>query len=105
MISHLVRREHLAPRNQTSETLFILMRPIASASDASPATLRLSVRPMQDGVKVEVLKRKLPIRVEHICIDLHPSPILLILYGRSQQRALLPPEAPLQPSCERQTNR
>jgi hypothetical protein len=38
-----LRRLHLAA--QCGETLFFMMRPLASAQDASPAPLRLSLRP------------------------------------------------------------
>jgi protein ImuA len=36
-----LRRLHLAA--QSTETLFVLVRPLASAADASPAALRLGV--------------------------------------------------------------
>jgi protein ImuA len=45
-----LRRLHLAA--QASETLLVLIRPLASAQDASPATLRLGVRPA-DGAQHE----------------------------------------------------
>ncbi|CAB3795222.1 hypothetical protein LMG28614_04126 [Paraburkholderia ultramafica] len=68
-----LRRLHLAA--QASETLLVLMRPLASAQDASPATLRLAVRPANDGLVVDVIKRRGPTRMETLPITLQPSPI------------------------------
>jgi len=76
---------------QTSETLFVLLRPLAAAMDSSPATLRLAVRPTDDGVSVDVIKRKGPIRKERVVIAVAPSPILLSPYERSRnQRPIMP---------------
>jgi protein ImuA len=41
--SESLRRLHLAA--QSGETLFFMMRPLAAAQDASPAPLRLALRP------------------------------------------------------------
>jgi protein ImuA len=51
-----LRRLHLAA--QQGETLFFMMRPLASAADSSPALLRLGVRPAGDGIAVDIVKRK-----------------------------------------------
>jgi len=67
---------------QSAETLFFLFRPIASAQDASPATLRLTVRPATNGVSIEVIKRKGPIRSGTLTIAVQPSPILLSPHPR-----------------------
>lgn len=75
-----LRRLHLAA--QATETLFVLVRPLASAADASPATLRLGLRPAEGGLVVDILKRKGPVRNETLSITLQPSPILLSPYGR-----------------------
>lgn len=76
---------------QTSETLFVLLRPLAAAMDSSPATLRLAVRPTDNGVSVDVIKRKGPIRKERVVIAVSPSPILLSPYERRQnQRPIMP---------------
>lgn len=55
-----LRRLHLAA--QGGETLFFLMRPLAAAQDASPAPLRLSLRPQAGGVEVGFVKRRGPQR-------------------------------------------
>jgi protein ImuA len=73
-----LRRLHLAA--QSAETLFVLVRPLASASDASPAALRLGLRPAVGG----------PIRDEAISVTLQPSPILLSPYGRIRRHSPAP---------------
>ena len=83
-----LRRLHLAA--QSSETLFLMMRPLASASDSSPATLRLGMRPGGDGIVVEVIKRKGPVHDETLAIALQPSPILLSPYGRVRRHTPAP---------------
>jgi protein ImuA len=55
-----LRRLHLAA--QAGETLFFLMRPLAAAQDASPAPLRLSLRPAPGGLDVGFVKRQGPAR-------------------------------------------
>jgi protein ImuA len=75
-----LRRLHLAA--QATETLLVLIRPLASAQDSSPATLRLAVRPAEGGLAVDVVKRRGPTRLEQIPVTLQPSPILLSRYGR-----------------------
>jgi protein ImuA len=83
-----LRRLHLAA--QQGETLFFMMRPLASASDSSPATLRLGVRPAGDGIAVDVVKRQGPIRAEKLSVILQPSPILLSPHGRVRRFAPAP---------------
>ncbi|QJE01042.1 translesion DNA synthesis-associated protein ImuA [Massilia forsythiae] len=58
--SDSLRRLHLAA--QAGETLFFLMRPLAAAQDASPAPLRLALRPQPGGLEVAFLKRRGPQR-------------------------------------------
>ncbi|CAB3805834.1 translesion DNA synthesis-associated protein ImuA [Pararobbsia alpina] len=83
-----LRRLHLAA--QQGETLFLMIRPLASASDSSPATLRLAVRPAGDGIVVDIVKRKGPIRAEKLSVTLQPSPILLSPHGRVRRFAPAP---------------
>jgi protein ImuA len=83
-----LRRLHLAA--QSSETLFLMVRPLASAADSSPATLRLGVRPAGDGIVVDVIKRKGPIRTEKLSLTLQPSPILTSPYGRVRRHSPAP---------------
>jgi hypothetical protein len=80
-----LRRLHLAA--QATETLLFLVRPLASAQDASPATLRLSVRAADEGIVIDVLKRRGPTRTESLSVALQPSPILLSPYGRIRRRS------------------
>ncbi|MES2257968.1 MAG: translesion DNA synthesis-associated protein ImuA [Pseudomonadota bacterium] len=53
-----LRRLNLAA--QGTETFFWLLRPLAAAADASPAPLRLALRPSAGGVSVQVVKRRGP---------------------------------------------
>lgn len=55
-----LRRLHLA--SQAGETLFYALRPLAAAQDASPAPLRLSLRPAAGGIDIEFVKRRGPQR-------------------------------------------
>ncbi|MGF6924296.1 translesion DNA synthesis-associated protein ImuA [Paraburkholderia sp. 40] len=75
-----LRRLHLAA--QSSETLFITVRPLATAQDASPALLRLALRPSADGLTVDIVKRRGPSRAEPLSIPLQPTPVLLSRHAR-----------------------
>jgi hypothetical protein len=80
-----LRRLHLAA--QSSETLFIMVRPIASAKDASPAILRLALRPSADGLTIDIVKRRGPSRAEPLSIPLQPTPVLLSRHARLSRRS------------------
>jgi cell division inhibitor SulA len=79
-----LRRLHLAA--QSSETLFIMVRPLATAQDASPALLRLALRPSSDGLSVDIVKRRGPVRAEPLSIPLQPTPVLLSRHARLSRR-------------------
>jgi protein ImuA len=66
-----LRRLHLAA--QAGETLFFLMRPLAAAHDASPAPLRLSLRPAAGGIDIGFVKRRGPQRDAPLFLPLLPS--------------------------------
>jgi cell division inhibitor SulA/protein ImuA len=83
-----LRRLHLAA--QATETLFFLVRPLASAADASPAALRLGLRSSGGGVAVDVIKRRGPDRIGALSVTLQPSPVLLSPYGRIRRRTPAP---------------
>jgi protein ImuA len=51
-----VRRLNLAA--QETEALCFLLKPLASAQDASPAPLRLALRPALGGIDLTILKRR-----------------------------------------------
>jgi protein ImuA len=55
-----LRRLHLAAQN--GETLFFMLRPLAAAQDASPAPLRLGLRPAAGGMEIDFVKRRGPQR-------------------------------------------
>jgi protein ImuA len=55
-----LRRLHLAA--QCGETLFFMLRPLAAGQDASPAPLRLALRPQAGGIEIDFVKRRGPQR-------------------------------------------
>jgi protein ImuA len=67
-----LRRLHLAA--QQGETLFFIMRPLGSEADASPAPLRLSVRPAAGGISIGFVKRQGPQRDEPLFLPLEVGP-------------------------------
>ncbi|MFM0390978.1 translesion DNA synthesis-associated protein ImuA [Paraburkholderia phytofirmans] len=81
-----LRRLHLAA--QSSETLFVMVRPLAAAQDSSPALLRLALRPSADGLTVDIVKRRGPARAEPLSIPLQPTPVLLSRHARLSRRPL-----------------
>jgi protein ImuA len=66
-----LRRLHLAA--QSADTLFCMLRPLAAARDASPAPLRLSLRPVAGGVEIGFVKRRGPQRDAPLFLPLTPS--------------------------------
>ncbi|WP_228978028.1 translesion DNA synthesis-associated protein ImuA [Paraburkholderia gardini] len=83
-----LRRLHLAA--QSSETLFFMVRPLAAAQDASPAVLRLVLRPERDGLTVDITKRRGPARAEPLSVPLQPTPVLFSHHARISRRPLAP---------------
>ncbi len=71
-----LRRLQLAA--QSSDMLCWLLRPLASAGEASPAPLRIALRPLAGGVQLELLKRRGP-----PCA----APISLFWSGRDERAA------------------
>lgn len=67
-----LRRLHLAA--QGSDTLFWLMRPLACMQDASPAPLRLALRPAADGLQIQILKRRGPHRDDPLHLSMNDMP-------------------------------
>lgn len=87
-----VRRLHLAA--QTSESLFFMVRPLATTRDASPAPLRLAIRAAKGGVDVQFLKRRGPARDEPLFVSLVPSPILNVKRNATVDRRPSPVVVP-----------
>lgn len=63
-----LRRLHLAAGG--GDTLFFMMRPMAAAQDASPAPLRLGLRPQEGGIRIEFVKRRGPQRDEPLFLPM-----------------------------------
>ena len=87
--SDSLRRLHLAA--QAGETLFFMMRPIATAQDPSPAPLRLGLRPKAGGLEIEFVKRQGPRRDEPLFL---PMNIGQVIRPRPQERTV-PEVAPV----------
>jgi protein ImuA len=81
-----LRRLHLAA--QQGETLFFNIRPLSAEVDASPAPLRLSVRPAPGGINVGFVKRQGPQRDTPLFLPMPFSSISL----RQPQRHTVPAE-------------
>jgi protein ImuA len=71
MRGEALRRLHLAA--QAGETLFFLLRPLSGAQDASPAPLRLSLRPAAGGIEIGFVKRRGPQRDAPLFLPLTPT--------------------------------
>lgn len=83
-----LRRLHLAA--QSSDTLFVAMRPLAAAADTSPALLRLALRATGEGLAVDIVKRRGPLRTDPLPLPLQPTPILLSRHARTARRSPAP---------------
>jgi len=79
-----LRRLSLAA--QSNETVLWLTRPLANAQDSSPAPLRLALRAAENGVSVEVIKRKGPVGGASFIVPVGPSPSLISPFARKQRR-------------------
>lgn len=91
-------RRRLLLTAQSAETLFFVMRPLASAQDASPATLRLGIRSVEDGISVQLIKRKRPMSADPLLIPMLPSPNLLSPHRRVREKADVLPIALAEPA-------
>jgi protein ImuA len=76
-----LRRLLLAARTSTS--LFYVFRPTRTRSDASPAELRIAVRPVEEGVSVDIVKRKGPRFEGELTVTVQPRTALTSPHGRT----------------------
>lgn len=67
-----LRRLHLAAQGR--EILFWMIRPLACAQDASPAPLRLALRPADGGIFIDIVKRRGPQRDAPLFLPLEGMP-------------------------------
>jgi hypothetical protein len=77
---NVIRNEHLRRLQlaaASGSTLFFALQPLNTQYQASPATLRIAVRPLDDGVSADIVKRKGPKLDRPIHLVVGPSPILL----------------------------
>ncbi|OEZ54665.1 hypothetical protein JAB5_27380 [Janthinobacterium sp. HH103] len=68
-----LRRLHLAA--QAADTHFWLLRPMAGRTEASPAPLRLGLRPALGGISISMVKRRGPAAQEELFIRLPEMPV------------------------------
>jgi protein ImuA len=68
-----LRRLNLAAH--TGDTCFWLLRPMAGASEPSPAPLRLGLRPAKGGVSISIIKRRGPAADEALFVPLPDMPV------------------------------
>ncbi len=83
-----LRRLHLAA--QQGETLFCMLRPLSSSQDASPALLRLGLRPAAGGIEIDFIKRRGPQREQALFLPLQPSPVLFDRHASLDRRTPVP---------------
>lgn len=90
----LIWQQHMRPDSlrrlslatQSAETMLFILRPLAVQQDASPAALRLAVRPSARGVMIDIVKRKGPLGAEPFEVVLKNSPILFSEHGRTSRQ-------------------
>ena len=66
-----LRRLHLVA--QQSDALFVLLRPQIAAQQTSAAPLRLSLKPVLQGLEVAIIKRRGPSCSQPVVIPLYPA--------------------------------
>lgn len=86
-VASLRRLHHAA---QAGNTLFVAMRPLATAQQPSPAPLRLAIHPAQGGVLLRFVKRKGPPRDFPLHVALHAPTSLAVTHAFMDR----PPSAP-----------
>lgn len=69
-----LRRLHLAA--QGSSTMFWMLRPLSASEHASPAPLRLALRPAPAGIAVDIVKRRGPVSDRPVYLPLAPEAAL-----------------------------
>jgi protein ImuA len=97
--SESLRRLHLAA--QSSESLFFLLRPLAAAQDASPAPLRISLRPAHGGIDIQFVKRRGPQRDEDLFVAID-SPNNFVRRSTPVQVPAIQEDAPVQSKQQHQ---
>jgi len=98
-----MRRLHLAA--QSGETLFFMMRPLVAALDASPAPLRLSVKPAPGGINIGFVKRRGPQSDDALFLPIHAGLAPYLQRHAPQEETVSVPlrsrdKAPITPTAE-----
>lgn len=79
-----LRRLNLVARS--CETLFVMLRPVDAALNASPAELRLTLHRAHTGATVSILKRRGSSVEGSLHLELRAPPVLSSPHGQSQRR-------------------
>lgn len=94
--SNVLRRLHLAA--QESDTVFWMIRHLSHAQDASPAPLRLGLRPANGGIEVTFVKRRGPYTEMPLTLSLNSMPSISVDLP-AKNHALLDRRAPASASA------
>jgi protein ImuA len=81
-----LRRLHLAAQGST--TVFWMLRPLSAAEHASPAPLRLALRPAPAGVSVDIVKRRGPVAERPLYLALAQDAALSLTDNRSYHASM-----------------
>jgi protein ImuA len=74
---------------QSSDTLiYIVFSPEWAAAQASPATIRIGLQPVEEGMPINILKRRGPAAAAPLSVALPPTS-MLSCYRRVARRAPL----------------
>jgi protein ImuA len=81
-----LRRLHLAA--QASTTMFWMLRPLSASEHASPAPLRLALRPAPAGVAVDIVKRRGPAADRPVYVALAQDTAFSLISTRSHHASM-----------------
>ncbi|MDQ7982512.1 translesion DNA synthesis-associated protein ImuA [Paraburkholderia sp. SARCC-3016] len=82
-----LRRLHLAAQSSW-DTLFVVFRPEWAAAQASPTTIRIGLQPVEEGLAINILKRRGPAAAAPLSVAV-PQTSMLSHYRRAARRAPL----------------
>ncbi|WP_249222667.1 translesion DNA synthesis-associated protein ImuA [Noviherbaspirillum sp. L7-7A] len=81
-----LRRLHLAAQGST--TMFWMLRPLSAAEQASPAPLRLALRPAPAGIAIDIIKRRGPVVDRPVYLALRPDAAPSLTSTRSHHASM-----------------
>ena len=84
------RRQASLPRWSLTSASVIWMRPLAAATDSSPAPLRLSLTPAQGGINIGFVKRQGPVRDGPLFLPIRIGPVRHVVSQKRTEVACIP---------------